>query len=172
LGYKVDAVDFPVNTSNIPRQIPDEPWFMHPVLTAIISGIMSFGASFLEFFFIMSAIWMEQYYYVFGFLFLTFIILIVTVAEITTLFNYFQLCGEHYHWWWRSFMNGGATGIFVFLYSGWYFRTLEANSGASYILYFGYMALVSFGIFLITGSVGLFSCLWFNKKIYGSIKID
>ena len=169
MGFKVDAIEFPVNTSNIPRQIPDEPWFMNPILTAIISGIMSFGASFLEFFFIMSAIWMEQYYYVFGFLFLTFTILLVTVAEITVLFNYFQLCGEHYHWWWRSFMNGGATGIFVYIYSLYYFQSLESNSGATYILYFGYMALVSFGIFLITGSVGLFSCLWFNKKIYGSI---
>ena len=26
-GFKQDAIEFPVNTSNIPRQIPDQPWF-------------------------------------------------------------------------------------------------------------------------------------------------
>ena len=133
---------------------------------------MRFGAGFLEIFFIMSSIWMDQYYYVFGFLFLTFFILLVTVAEITILFNYFQLCGEDYHWWWRSFMNGGAAAIYVYAYSFQYFKQLQTNSFATYVLYFGYMGLLSFGLFLVCGTVALFSCLWFNKKIYGSIKID
>ncbi len=172
LGFKVDAIEFPVNTSNIPRQVPDQPWFMGSVFTALVGGIMPFGACFLELFFIMSSIWMDQYYYVFGFLFLTFLILLVTVAEITILFNYFQLCGEDYHWWWRSFLNGGATAVYVYWYSFQYFQQLQSNSVATYILYFGYMGLASFGIFLITGSVGTFSCLWFNKMMFGSIKID
>lgn len=171
-GFKVDAIEFPVNTSNIPRQIPDQPWFMGSIFTGIVGGIMPFGACFLELFFIMSSLWMDQYYYVFGFLFLTFVILLVTVAEITVLFNYFQLCGEDYHWWWRSFINGGATAIYVYLYSFQYFQQLESNSVATYILYFGYMGLACFALFLITGSVGLFSCLLFNKKMFGSIKID
>lgn len=172
LGFKVDALEFPVNTSNIPRQIPDQPWFMGALFTAAVGGVMPFGACFLELFFIMSSIWMDQYYYVFGFLFLTFSILLLTVAEISILFNYFQLCGEDYHWWWRSFMNGGATAIYVYGYTFQYFQQLQSNSLATYVLYFGYMGLMSFGIFLITGTVGLLSCLWFNKKIYGSIKID
>jgi len=172
LGFKVDAVEFPVNTSNIPRQIPDQPWFMASVFTALVSGVLPFGACFLELFFIMSSIWMEQYYYVFGFLFLTFLILMVTVAEITVLFNYFQLCGEDYHWWWRSFINGGAASIYVYFYSFQYFQQLESNSFATYILYFGYMGLICFALFLITGTVGLLTSLVFNKKMFGSIKID
>jgi len=171
-GFKVDAVEFPVNTSNIPRQIPDQPWFMGIFMTAAVGGVMPFGACFLELFFIMSSIWMDQYYYVFGFLFLTFTILLITVAEITILFNYFQLCGENYHWWWRSFFNGGATAIYVYGYSFQYFQQLQSNSVATYILYFGYMALMSFALFLVSGSVGTLSCLWFNKKIFGAIKID
>merc|ERR1712038_107703 len=172
LGFKVDAIEFPVNTSNIPRQIPDQPWFMGGTFTGLVGGIMPFGACFLELFFIMSSIWMDQYYYVFGFLLLTFVILMITVAEITVLFNYFQLCGEDYHWWWRSFFNGGATALYVYLYSFQYFRQLESNSFATYVLYFGYMALISFGLFLVCGSVGLLTCLYFNKKMFGSIKID
>ena len=42
----------------------------------------------------MSSIWMDQYYYVFGFLLLVYVILVVTCAEITIVLNYFQLCSE------------------------------------------------------------------------------
>jgi Endomembrane protein 70 len=37
---------------------------------------------------------MDQYYYVFGFLLLVYVILGVTCAEITIVLNYFQLCSE------------------------------------------------------------------------------
>jgi len=39
-----------------------------------------------------------QFYYLFGFLTLVFIILLVTCAEITIVLCYFQLCSEDYHW--------------------------------------------------------------------------
>jgi transmembrane 9 superfamily protein 2/4 len=42
----------------------------------------------------------------------------------------------------------------------------------TYLLYFGYMGMLSIAIFLVTGAVGFLSCLWFCKKIYGSIKVD
>jgi len=137
-----------------------------------IGGILPFGACFVELYFILASVWMDQYYYVFGFLFLVFIILLLTCAEITVLFNYFQLCGENYHWWWRSFCNGGANAVYVFLYSFIYFKQLEANSFGTYVLYFGYMSLISVAMFLMTGFVGLITCLLFNKSIFGSIKID
>jgi len=172
LGFKKDAIEFPVNTSHIPRQIPDQPWFMNATTTLVVGGIMPFGACFLELFFIMSSVWMHQYYYVFGVLFVVFLILLLTCAEITTLYNYFLLCGEDYHWWWRSFTTGGSVAFYVFGYSVYYFKQLEANSVASYALYFGYMGLASLMIFLMTGSIGLYSSLYFNKTIFASIKID
>mmetsp|Transcript_4848 Transcript_4848/g.11567 ORF Transcript_4848/g.11567 Transcript_4848/m.11567 type:complete len:676 (-) Transcript_4848:170-2197(-) len=171
-GYKADAIEYPVKTSNIPRQIPDQPWFMTWPFTVIIGGLLPFGACFVELYFILASVWMDYYYYVFGFLFLVFFILIITCAEITLLFNYFQLCNEDYHWWWRSFTNAGATSAWVFLYSFWYFRKLEANTFATYVLYFGYMGLASLGLFLMTGFVGAMSTLYFNKTIFGSLKVD
>jgi transmembrane 9 superfamily member 2/4 len=172
VGFKQDAIEFPVSTSSIPRQIPDQPWFMGIPFTLAIGGILPFGSCFVELYFIMSSVWMELYYYVFGFLLLVFFILVITCAEITTLFTYFQLCSEDYHWWWRSFCNGGSTAIYVFLYSFVYFKQLEANSLASYVLYFGYMGLVSICLFTMMGFVGLSTSLWFNKTIFASIKID
>jgi len=171
-GYRKDAIEFPVNTSSIPRQIPDQPWFMWFPFTMAIGGILPFGSCFVELYYILASVWMDYYYYVFGFLFLVFLILIITCAEITVLFSYFQLCSEDYHWWWRSFSNGGSTAIYVYLYSFVYFKQLEANSLATYILYFGYMALVCLGLFMMMGFVGVSTSLWFNKTIFSSIKID
>ena len=44
--------------------------------------------------FLDQAIWENQYYYLFGFLFLVFIILVVSVSQIAVVMVYFQLCGE------------------------------------------------------------------------------
>jgi len=171
-GYKQDAIEYPVKTSNIPRQIPDQPWFMSVPFTIFIGGLLPFGACFVELYFILASVWMDYYYYVFGFLFLVFVILVITCAEITLLFNYFQLCNEDYHWWWRSFGNGGSISIWVFLYSFVYFKQLEANSFTTYVLYFGYMGLASLGLLLMTGFIGVMSTLWFNRTIFASVKVD
>jgi transmembrane 9 superfamily member 2/4 len=171
-GYKQDAIDYPVSTSSIPRQIPDQPWFMGIPFTLLIGGILPFGSCFVELYYIMSSVWMEYYYYVFGFLLVVFFILIVTCAEITVLFTYFQLCSEDYHWWWRSFCNGGSTAVYVFIYSVFYFKELQVNTFATYVLFFGYMFLVCSGLFMMMGFVGVSTSLWFNKTIFASIKID
>jgi transmembrane 9 superfamily protein 2/4 len=152
-GYKKDPLEFPVVTSNIPRQIPEQPWYLHPSLTALLGGVLPFGACFVELFFIMSSIWMDHYYYVFGFLMVVFIILCVTCAEISIVMNYFQLCTEDYRWWWRSMLTAGSTAFYVFLYSVFYYSRLESNLLITYLLYFGYMAMISVAVFLITGKI-------------------
>jgi len=128
---------------------------------------------FVELFFILSSLWLNQYYYVFGFLLLVWIILIITCAEITIVLCYFQLCSENYHWWWRSFLTSGSSAFYVYLYSTYYYFTkVNALYFLTGVLYFTYMALISFGFFLLTGVVGYFSCFWFICKIYASIKVD
>ncbi|KAH8094060.1 hypothetical protein JL720_4049 [Aureococcus anophagefferens] len=109
---------------------------------------------------------------VFGFTALVFVILIVTCCEITIVLCYFQLCSENYHWWWRAFLTSGSTALYVLLYSCVYFGRLAADEWFTYVLYFGYMILISLGLFALTGACGFFACLWFTKKIYASIKVD
>jgi hypothetical protein len=45
------------------------------------------------------------------------LILLVTCAEIAIVLCYFQLCNEDHHWWWRSFLNSGAAGLYLFGYA-------------------------------------------------------
>ena len=52
-GYKKDPIEFPVVTSNIPRQIPEQPCYLNPVITTLLGGVLPFGACFVELFFVM-----------------------------------------------------------------------------------------------------------------------
>merc|ERR1712087_790903 len=167
------AVELPVRTNQIPRQIPAQPWFIQPVFTALVGGVLPFGAVFTELFFIMSSLWQHQFYYLFGFLALVLIILVVTCAEISIALTYFQLTSEDYHWWWRAFLSSAASAFYVFFYSIIYFRSrLQIDKFVSALLYFGYMYMISILFFVLTGSIGLLASFFFVRAIYSSIKID
>ncbi|KAG0453817.1 hypothetical protein HPP92_025121 [Vanilla planifolia] len=173
LGFKKPTIEDPVKTNKIPRQIPEQTWYMNPVFSILIGGILPFGAVFIELFFILTSIWLQQFYYLFGFLFLVFIILIITCAEITIVLCYFQLCSEDYLWWWRSYLTSGSSALYLFLYAAFYFFTkLEITKPVSGILYFGYMLIASYGFFVLTGTIGFYACFWFTRLIYSSVKID
>lgn len=173
VGAQMEVIELPVGTSQVKRRIPEQPWYMQPLLTAFVGGILPFGAIFTELFFIMSSLWQHQFYYMFGFLALVLLILMVTCAEISIALTYFQLTSENYEWWWPSFFASGSCGVYVFLYSILYFSTrLLIDKLVSTILYFGYMLILALLVLLLTGSIGFISSFYFVKLIYGSIKID
>lgn len=172
-GYAKPAIEFPVRVHHIPRQIPKQAWYGRTLAVAAVGGILPFGAVSTELVFLMGSIWHHQFYYLFGFLTVVVLILIITCAEISVAMTYFQLTSENYHWWWRSFLTSAFSGVYLFLYSLVYLSTkLHLIGFIPMALYLGYMALVSFAFFLVTGCVGAIASLLFVKGIYGSIKID
>jgi transmembrane 9 superfamily protein 2/4 len=172
-GYKRAPVSLPVRTNQIPRQIPEQPWYIGSVFTSLVGGILPFGAVFTELFFIMSSIWQHLFYYLFGFLLLVIVILIVTCAEISITLTYFQLTNEDYNWFWRSFAASASSSLYVFMYSClYYFTRLQIGHYVGAMLYFGYMFIMSYTFALITGAIGFSATFFFVRAIYGSIKID
>ncbi|KAK9098210.1 hypothetical protein Syun_025255 [Stephania yunnanensis] len=173
VGFKKPAIESPVKTNKIPRQIPEQAWYMNPIFSILIGGILPFGAVFIELFFILTSIWLHQFYYIFGFLFIVFIILVITCAEITIVLCYFQLCSEDYLWWWRSYLTSGSSAFYLFLYAAFYFFTkLDITKPVSGALYFGYMLIGSYSFFVLTGTIGFCACFLFTRLIYSSVKID
>eukprot|EP00808_Paulinella_micropora_P022658 g49217.t1 len=173
-AFKKPVESPPVPISEHLRQVlPASFWLYDPLLAAVVAGALPFGGAFIEIFFIMSSVWLHQFYYVFGVLYIVFFILLRTCAEISIVLCYFNLCNEDYHWWWRSVITAGSSALWLFLYSVFYFFTrLEITGIVSAILFFGYMLIVSILFFLFTGTVGYFACYYFLRKIYGSLKID
>jgi len=172
-GYRAPAIEPPVRTNQIPRQVPEQVWYMQPLASILMGGILPFGAVFIELFFILSSIWQHQFYYMFSFLFIVFFILVLTCAEITIVMCYFQLCSEDYHWWWRSYLTSGASAFYMFIYSIFYFFTkLTITKFLSAVLFFGYTLIMSLAFFVLTGAIGFIACFIFVRKIYSAVKVE
>jgi len=172
-GFKADKIEFPVRVSAMPRPIPVQPWYLRTPLTMAIGGVLPFGTVFVELFFILTSIWLDQYYYVFGFLLLVFCLLIITCAEISIVLTYFQLCAEDYRWWWRSMLVPGSSGIYLYAYCVFYYTVnLDMEGTVPQMLYFGYMGLVATAFTFVTGVTGYLATFAFVRTIYGQIKVD
>ncbi|KAK2599965.1 Transmembrane 9 super member 2 [Conoideocrella luteorostrata] len=173
LGFRSSQIEAPVRTNQIPRQIPPVTTWLRPIPSMLCVGLLPFGAIFVELYFIMSSIWFSRIYYMFGFLFLCYGLMVVVCAAATILMTYFLLCAENYNWQWRSFLAAGMSGGYIFLNCLLYLITKVKLGGfAGIVLYMGYSALISFLFSILAGSIGYFASWWFVRKIYSSIKID
>jgi transmembrane 9 superfamily protein 2/4 len=137
------------------------------------------GAAFVELYFVLSSLFASRAYYAFGFVALTAGIVTLTTAMVSILFTYFILCAEEYRsvgrpsfpavfplrvtailtnlklcrWHWRSFLIGGGSAFWVLAYGLFYWASrLSLYSGTSVVLYLGYLFLIAFLDFLITGA--------------------
>ncbi|KAK9422691.1 putative Endomembrane protein 70 [Seiridium unicorne] len=169
------AWEHPTKTSTIPRQIPQQAWYIKTLQAVLLAGLIPFAVIFIELLFVFQSMWQDKsgYYYVFGFLAVVSVILILTIAELTVVTVYIQLCSENYHWWWQSFMVGGGSAVWIFLYCVWYyFAKLHISGFVSSMLFFTYSFMGCCVYGLLTGTVGFLTAYAFVRRIYGAIKAD
>jgi len=172
-GLRAEKMVVPVKTNQIARVIPDTPWHVHPLVTITLGGILPFGSVCIELAFIMSALWLHQIYYVMGFLLVVLVILGATCSEVAIVMCYLQLCSEDHRWWWKSFWNCASAGGYLLLYALWFLGSrLDLVGVLPVVVYLTYMSMISLCFALFCGSVGVLASLWFNRTIYGAVKVD
>ena len=172
-GLKAPKVEVPTKTNQIGRYVPEMPWYAKPPVSCFLGGILPFGSVCIELFFIMSALWLHQIYYVMGFLLAVLLILAATCAQVSIVMTYLQLCSEDHCWWWKSFFNCASAGVYLFLYSLWFLVSrLELVGVLPVVVYLTYMSMISLLFSIFCGSVGFLCAFAFNKTIYGALKVD
>ena len=144
-------------------------------VASLVCGVVPFGASFVELYFVLDSLWMEAYYYLFGFAACGFILLVLAAAEVASLLTYYTLCAENHRWWWRAFLAPATTGLYVFGYAAYYYGAHLQDEAFDVLqagLFFGYMALVALGVALVAGAAGFLASLKFLAYIFAQIKFD
>ncbi|KAI3798737.1 hypothetical protein L1987_34015 [Smallanthus sonchifolius] len=163
----------PVRTTKYPREIPPLPWYRKTIPQMAMAGFLPFSAIYIELYYIFASVWGHRIYTIYSILFIMFIILLIVTAFITVASTYFQLAAEDHEWWWRSFLCGGSTGVFIFGYCLYYYYERSDMSGFMQTsFFFGYMACICYGFFLMLGTVGFRAALFFVRHIYRSIKCE
>ena len=100
------------------------------------------------------------------------ILAIVTMCS-TIVSVYFLLSAENYHWQWLSFLSGSSAGLYVFLYSVYYFLAKTRMTGVlQTTYYFGYMLMQAGAMAVLCGTFGFAAANWFVRTIFQNVKVD
>ncbi|THU53251.1 hypothetical protein C4D60_Mb10t12470 [Musa balbisiana] len=173
-GYTASSFYCQLEGTNwYPREIPLLPWYRRTIPQMAMAGFLPFSAIYIELYYIFASVWGHRIYIIYSILFIVFIILLIVTAFITVALTYFQLASEDHEWWWRSYLCGGSTGLFVYGYCFYYYFARSDMSGFMQTsFFFGYMACICYGFFLMLGMVGFRAALLFVRHIYRSIKCE
>ncbi|KAM5437942.1 hypothetical protein McanMca71_002164 [Microsporum canis] len=172
-GYeRTKPWNHPTRTNVIPRQIPLQPWYSGSLRGILLTGFAPFATLFVELVFLFRNLLQDKagYYYVFGYLTIVGLLSLISIAEMAIITTYTLLCAENHQWWWHSFMVGGSSAVWVFMYCIWYFFTkLHIRGLISSLLFFAYSFLGCVVYGLLTGTVGFLAAYIFD---YSSVKAD
>ncbi|KAJ9554345.1 hypothetical protein OSB04_018390 [Centaurea solstitialis] len=169
------ASDFeaPCKTAKSPREVPQLRWYRGVVPQMALAGILPFSVVYVQLYYIFASVWGHRIYSLYGIMSVVFFLLLIITALVSVALTYFQLAVEDHEWWWRSFLCGGSTGLFIYGYCiYYYFERSDMTGFMQTSFFFGYMACVCYGIFLVLGSVGFRASLLFVRYLYAAIKCD
>ena len=171
-GYKSKRMNVPCDINRIPSTIPDKPCYLHYRYITFVTGFIGFATIFIEFNYVMSALWRHQIYFMATFIWISFLLFVIVVGEMSVLFVFLNLCRGDYNWAWKSFIMGSSPVIYILIYSVLYFFYLRISRLSSMIVYFGMMGLISAIVLFICGTIAVFFNFVFLKLIYSKIRQD
>ena len=155
---------------SVKRDIPDIPWYLRRMAIVCLYGPLIFGSVFYEFHYIMVSVWASfMIYGMFIILFVSMLMLGVTIASLSIVVTYKSLCHQNYNWWWNSFCLGASGGLCMWLYSAyWLFMKEKYDVLSADFIYFLSMTLISICFSFMCGSISVLSSYLFVERIYNA----
>ena len=172
-GFKFSPIEVPVKVSRIPRETPTNlPFYTWKSVTVTAGGFACFACASSEVYFLITSIWREQYYFMYFFLGIALIMTFVSAALVSILQTYALLNNGNFHWWWRSFWIGAATGAYLWLacWLTYSFKHSEDNDGLNVFIYHICSLNICLCIALMCGMVSFYASFRFVRKIYSEAK--
>ena len=171
-GYKSRKINVPCEINRIPSSVPEKPCYLHYKYITFLTGFIGFATIFIEFNYVMSALWRHEIYFMATFIWISFLLFVIVVGEMSILFVFLNLCRGDFNWAWKSFIMGSSPVIYIVIYSVFYFFYLRVTRLSSMIVYFGMMGLISAMVLFICGTIAVLFNFVFLKIIYGKIRKD
>lgn len=132
-----------------------------------------FSTVIFELHFVITSVWRSWIFGMFVFLFLNTNLMLCVVSLISIICTYINLRAGNWKWWWRSFFNGAAVGVWVFIYMMWMAMTeFKITNFASDIVYILYSMLAGQLFGCMCGAVSLMASWFFVTILYMSSKSD
>jgi len=154
----------------IKRSIPPMPWYLTRPAIAGLYGPLIFATIAFEFNYLMDSLWRSYMIYaMFGILFISLMMMTVTIASLSIVVTYKLLCHQNYDWWWSSFSLGASGGLYMLAFSAvWMFLYEDMSFIGSDLVYFFTMAMISACFSFMCGSISVLSSYLFVERIYRS----
>ena len=136
----------------------------------LVYGPLIFGSVFYEFNYIMKSIWRSYMIYgMFLILLVSLVLMGMTIASLSIVLTYKQLCHQNYNWWWNSFWMGASGGTYMMLFAVYYWVTNEQIKfdGVDYV-YIIVMLMISSCFGFMCGSISILSSYLFVERIYNA----
>jgi len=172
-GFKAEVVSVPTRTNQIARVIPMQNQLVLSHLISLVLGGLPFSTICIEVYYILNAIWLDEFYYLMGYIFMAVALLVFTSTLVSTVMCYFRLCKEDHRWWWKTFLDGASVGLWMFFYSLWFLVSrLKLVGILPVIVYITYMGMISIAVSLICGAFSFTGTFIFLRTIYSVVKLD
>ena len=126
---------------------------------------------FVQVFYVFSRMWLHEFVYMFGFIFITLVLWIISSAEVAVVATYLTLCLEDHRWWWKAVLVPASFGAFMFVMSIVYFLGIMPSTVTT-MLFISYSFMASVVLSVVAGSIGLEVSLYFVVRIFSEVKLD
>lgn len=150
--------------------IKKKPWYLENWFLVTVGGVLPFISIALELSFLLRTLLTYQLYIMHGFLIISFLQVVVCLACVGIATTYLVLNTEDPNWQWPAFFSGGVLGMYILLYSVYFYTFISGWEGI--LIYLVNMAGICILIFLASGFVSYFIAKCFVHKLYERLKND